>query len=139
VNNLDGPFDFKCPRHQFLSHIWSIHNNHNEDRVFDLGCRQIPIGQPDDCHETGWANGFDGPLTFQCPNAGVITGIASEHNNYNEDRRFKFQCCQSKAGTCISNCRYTGYVNSYDGEFNYNVKSGYVLRGVNSIHNNHNE
>jgi hypothetical protein len=44
VNNLDGHLQFECPReNQFISHITSVHDNHREDRVFDMSCADFPI------------------------------------------------------------------------------------------------
>ena len=33
-------------------------------------------------------------------------------------------------------CVYTDYVNTYDHVLNYRVPDGYIIRGVNSVHDN---
>lgn len=44
---------------------------------------------------TAYANEFKEAMVFQCTGEGFITGVESYHDNRYEDRRFKFQCCQS--------------------------------------------
>lgn len=39
-------------------------------------------------------------------------------------------------GMCLYNCFYSGWVNSYDGYFDYTVPPGHVMRGWTSIHDN---
>lgn len=39
-------------------------------------------------------------------------------------------------GMCLYNCFYSGWVNSYDGYFDYAVPPGHVMRGWTSIHDN---
>lgn len=41
-----------------------------------------------------YANNFDQPVAFQCPNGGVMDGVSSYHDNGAEDRRFRFYCCE---------------------------------------------
>ena len=44
VNSLDGHLQFECANeNQFISHITSVHDNHKEDRVFDMSCADFPI------------------------------------------------------------------------------------------------
>ena len=43
VNQYDSPVDFSCPLGQFISHFNSEHNDYYEDRVWNFGCRQIPL------------------------------------------------------------------------------------------------
>ena len=45
-------------------------------------------------HLSGYVNNFDQLVEYQCPNEGIPTGVDSVHSNRNEDRRFKFRCCQ---------------------------------------------
>lgn len=39
-------------------------------------------------------------------------------------------------GMCLYNCFYSGWVNSYDGYFDYTVPPGHVMRGWTSTHDN---
>ena len=48
---------------------------------------------------TDYENDLDGVLIFQCPHGGAVTGVSSFHDNGKEDRRFKFQCCESTGET----------------------------------------
>lgn len=43
--------------------------------------------------DAGYVNEMDKPLVFQCPRGGIIDGIESYHDNYFEDRKFRFRCC----------------------------------------------
>lgn len=40
---------------------------------------------------------------------------------------------------CLFNCYYSGLVNQYDGDLDYSVPDGHVMRGWTSVHDNHHE
>lgn len=42
-------------------------------------------------------------------------------------------------GNCLFNCYYSGLVNQYDGDLDYTVPDGHVMRGWTSVHDNHHE
>lgn len=143
LNKFDQPVFFQCPANQFLSHISSAHDNHYEDRVWDMSCSPLPpLGKGWDstvrnCRWTNYVNELDQPLTFQCPNEGFITGMASFHDDKTEDRRFKFQCCDAPgAGVVAHSCYFTSWANDWDGTLNFDVPRGKILRGVISYHSN---
>merc|ERR1712083_848554 len=79
--------------------MYSVHNNHREDRKFWLYCGSIRgirvvSGWNAGCRWTdNWQNWYDGNLNFQAPKDNVITGMSSEHSNRHEDRRYKFLTC----------------------------------------------
>ncbi|XP_028401918.1 hemagglutinin/amebocyte aggregation factor-like [Dendronephthya gigantea] len=120
-----------------ISGITSFHSNHHEDRSWSFQCRHNRKITPS-CVWSGWVNSYDNELLFQCPYKGVISGVHSKHNNHHEDRLFDFLCCSTKA-KWLSNCRWTGYVNTWDGSMNYVVPWNYVLVGAKSHHNNRRE
>ncbi|XP_056009464.1 uncharacterized protein LOC125680077 [Ostrea edulis] len=134
VNEYDQPFTFTCPQHQSISRVVSHHDNRREDRVFDLQCTTY-TEKTENCSWTDFVNNFDQPLAFQCPNGAVLDGIGSYHDNHQEDRRFKFYCCE-KPGMCLYNCFYSGWANKYDGDLDYTVPAGHVMRGMVSVHDN---
>lgn len=134
VNDYDKPFTFTCPSHQSINRVVSHHDNGAEDRKFDFQCTKYTEGT-ESCFWSEYANNFDQPVAFQCPNGGVMDGVSSYHDNGAEDRRFRFYCCE-KPGMCLYNCFYSGWVNSYDGYFDYAVPPGHVMRGWTSIHDN---
>ena len=43
LNSLDGPLHYQCPAHQSIKHVFSVHNNHAEDRQFSLSCADVPV------------------------------------------------------------------------------------------------
>uniref|UniRef100_K1R0B1 Hemagglutinin/amebocyte aggregation factor n=1 Tax=Magallana gigas TaxID=29159 RepID=K1R0B1_MAGGI len=138
VNDYDHPFTFTCPQHQSIQRVVSHHDNHKEDRVFDFTCSNYEDSKFDSCYWTEYVNDFDQPVIFQCPHGGVLNGVSSYHDNHREDRRFRFYCCESP-GNCLFNCYYSGLVNQYDGDLDYRVPDGHVMRGWTSVHDNHHE
>lgn len=138
VNDYDQPFTFTCPQHQSIQRVVSHHDNHREDRVFDFTCSNYEDSKFDSCYWTEYVNDFDQPVIFQCPHGGVLNGVSSYHDNHREDRRFRFYCCESP-GMCLFNCYYSGLVNQYDGDLDYTVPDGHVMRGWTSVHDNHHE
>ncbi|XP_041376727.1 dermatopontin-like [Gigantopelta aegis] len=136
-NWWDRPFQFSCPSGESLRRINSQHSNRYEDRLWKFDC--IHTGAKAACVWSGYVNGFDDPLLFQCANNGVITGIGSYHSNPTEDRRFKFRCC-SIPGKTLKNCRFsTSYHNTFDNDLNYYIPSNKVLKGAFSYHSNRHE
>nr|XP_034301845.1 hemagglutinin/amebocyte aggregation factor-like isoform X3 [Crassostrea gigas] len=134
VNEYDKPFSFTCPQHQSISRIVSHHDNHREDKVFDFTSSKY-TEFAENCIWSDYVNEFDQPVAFQCPLGKALDGISSYHDNDREDRRFKFYCCETP-GMCLYNCFYSGWVNSYDGDVDYRVPAGHVMRGMISIHDN---
>lgn len=136
LNSLDRPLFFECPVGQSIYKIRSKHHNRQEDREWDLQCRDS--NARGSCFWTGFLNRFDGFLSHRCPNNAVISGMYSEHSNHHEDRVFKVKCC-SVTGYTLRNCLTTPYVNDWDAMFTYNVQTGHHLIGIQSIHHNHYE
>eukprot|EP00754_Rhynchopus_humris_P021685 Rhum_TRINITY_DN14754_c0_g1::Rhum_TRINITY_DN14754_c0_g1_i1::g.113137::m.113137 len=54
--------------------------------VANKGCRLASFGF------SGWANDYDDLVNFKCRQGSVISGVYSTHDNYHEDRKFKFEC-----------------------------------------------
>eukprot|EP01084_Bolivina_argentea_P003177 5933_1 len=74
----------------------SMHHNFYEDRRWTFYCADDINHKRytfPNCGWTDWVNGYDAPVNFECPDNGVIRGIESVHNNYYEDRLWKFECC----------------------------------------------
>ncbi|XP_025109656.1 dermatopontin-like [Pomacea canaliculata] len=135
VNEYDQPFTFKCPASRVLSSIASVNHNYYEDRIWDFGCTIHPLeASITDCEWTStYANEFKEAMVFQCTGEGFITGVESYHDNRYEDRRFKFQCCQSPR-TVVHSCYFTTWTNNFDGNQNFSLPKGKLLRGVVSIY-----
>lgn len=47
---------------------------------------------------SGYVNNFDALVLYTCPTGGYLNGVFSVHDNYTEDRRYKFRCCTPRSG-----------------------------------------
>ncbi|XP_018949936.1 hemagglutinin/amebocyte aggregation factor-like [Cyprinus carpio] len=84
-----------------------------------------------------WHNNYDQPLNFQCPPGESISAISSYHNNYHEDRRWKFSCKPTFSwGT---DCFLSPYVNDFDKTFSFECPPHHVIAGISSYHDNYHE
>ncbi|KAL5005393.1 hypothetical protein ScPMuIL_018849 [Solemya velum] len=140
LNDMDGYLSFTCANQaHYVSRISSMHSNHAEDRQWDFECQPFPSveGTPT-CDWSDYANQFDYWLDFVCQTNSYLVGASSYHNNYYEDRRWKFFCC-SQPEVSYTDCEMTSYVNAYDGYMDYAVPSDYVITGVQGIHSNYYE
>ncbi|XP_048865555.1 hemagglutinin/amebocyte aggregation factor-like [Brienomyrus brachyistius] len=135
-NTFDGKLHFDCPYKQSISSIHSKHSNYYEDRLWEFQCQDTFNSNPE-CSWTSYVNDFDEEFTFVCPNNHIMTGMASHHRNYYEDRRWQFQCCRTN--NYYSKCEWTPYVNKYDEEFTWLVPKTNYLVGAESVHSNYYE
>ena len=53
----------------------------------DDDCSQLPFDQFE------WANTHRDYMNFTCDNGGIITGFKSDHDNGQEDRKWRIKCC----------------------------------------------
>ncbi|XP_046564165.1 dermatopontin-like isoform X2 [Haliotis rubra] len=133
VNDFNEPLLFKCPKGMSIASWESYHENSPEDRRHRFTCKTTRgLGK---CQWSGYVNQFEQPVSFQCPNNGVISGVSSIHSNGPEDRRFDFYCCSLRCEQLVQ-CQGTGYVNNWDGYLNFLVPVGRFLKGVSSVHHN---
>nr|XP_034332018.1 hemagglutinin/amebocyte aggregation factor isoform X2 [Crassostrea gigas] len=107
-NDFDQPLDFQCPSDlSFISRFKSTHSSFYEDRRFDFDCKNVPAVSGSvtcnwsglnfrNCQWTDYVNSWDSNVDYYVPAGSyVIRGVSSYHSNYYEDRRFKFEICQS--------------------------------------------
>lgn len=126
-------FQLACPDGQVIRHLESIHDNGQEDRVWNMTCAATPRWVDlIECEWSGYQNNYDEALIFQCPNDDIITGIESVHDNSRQDRMWSFQCCNPQDYVTHA-CLYTPFINTYDNVLSYRVPNDYVLRGVESL------
>lgn len=52
--------------------------------------------------------------------------------------RWSFTCCTTSK-FCTGNCKWSDYVNEFDGYMNWRVQEGYYLAGAQSYHENKHE
>jgi Skp family chaperone for outer membrane proteins len=86
----------QCPHNQYISSLYSIHNNGKEDREWTIGCKSFEHMTSRACSWTGWLNGYDGAFYFNCPNGNVLGGIKGEYSAPHRDRRFSAMCCETR-------------------------------------------
>ncbi|XP_075712005.1 hemagglutinin/amebocyte aggregation factor-like [Rhinoderma darwinii] len=137
VNSYDQNLHYECQSHQSINLIISIHDDEYEDRVWDFGCKNT-FSYPSYCSWSGYINNFDEEFTYVCPFGTVLSGMASYHQNIEEDRRWRYLCCQGET-TVQQNCRWSGYVNDFDNYLRWDAPSNYHLVGVQSYHDNSRE
>ncbi|XP_028412140.1 millepora cytotoxin-1-like [Dendronephthya gigantea] len=82
------------------------------------------------------ATPYDQTWARACLDNERFTKIVSRHNNYKEDRQWEFTC--EPSGVTLTNCKWTGYQNGYDGKLDYTCQDG-VINGIKSVHNNYYE
>merc|ERR1719244_2283878 len=85
ANRWDGPLLFECPENEYITRMYSVHDNHREDRRWKYGCRSL--GTSKSCRWTGYINEMDEDMTYN--GLGFISGFESYHSNKYEDRRWK--------------------------------------------------
>jgi len=141
VNDYDKFLNFTCPEGEYISQIFSVHDNHHEDRRFQFACVSDKEGiliDPPVCWWTEELNKLDKTLDSTCDNEGIISGFQSHHWSHEEDRRWRFYCCQPVEK--LHGCRHTEFINDYDEEMNYQIDNElWVIHGVYSIHDDHHE
>lgn len=119
-----------------IKSIGSIHDNHYEDRQWDIDCK--PAGYTMGISTwSPYANDYDGSMNFECNEGSVVTGMSSIHDNYYEDRRYQLMCSYLnnwKRGSCA----WTSYT-TYDASFVELTPTGKFLVGMKSQHNNYYE
>jgi len=86
--------------------------------------------------EYEFVNEYDQPFDFKCKEGESIDEIATEHDNYREDRRWDFTCKKNQVIT--KDCTWSGEVNNFDQDFDYKCEKG-VIAGIASHHDNHYE
>ncbi|XP_065928481.1 hemagglutinin/amebocyte aggregation factor-like [Magallana gigas] len=140
-NNWNQPLNFQSSSERpAIYQVVSTLHNFYEDRRFDFNCRQVPsVSGSINCKWSGYVNEYDANVLHTCSNGGYLNGVHSIHNNKKEDRRYKFRCCTPRSGFYHKNCKWTGWENKYDKTLNYFAPTAYVIKGVNSIHNNKKE
>ncbi|XP_075715929.1 hemagglutinin/amebocyte aggregation factor-like [Rhinoderma darwinii] len=96
VNDYDEVLDFICPLGEVLSGMKSENDNYYNDRRWKFSCCRGTSNYIVDCQLSDFVNVFDGRMNFIVPDGYVLVGAFSEHQNYFEDRIWKYQYCKSK-------------------------------------------
>ncbi|KAK7474466.1 hypothetical protein BaRGS_00034288 [Batillaria attramentaria] len=105
----------------------------------DYWYRMLLIRYDNSMAEYTKPNNYDGELNVTCPASKTITAIKSWHSNYYEDRQWQFRCSYTPGLRPLSNCRWTDYVNSFDGDLNYKCPGSSAIKGWYSVHSSYYE
>jgi len=94
INKWDASFSFSCPFRSVLNGVFSDNDDYYQDRRWKFKCCKLPknavVVQR---HFSGYMNDWDKDLDFVCHKSNeAIIAVSSYHDNYREDRRWKFQC-----------------------------------------------
>jgi len=138
ANNWDGQLNFECPLGEYVTRLYSYHNNWKEDRLWKYGCTYTPGIQFKPCYWSRDLNSWDHEINYSaCEHNGVgfISGFKSHHSNWHEDRIWKVKCCPLQ-DRCVDKCEWTGYINGWDDRMDHSTPNGYGIMGVQSDHHN---
>lgn len=134
-NTLDQPLLVICNNKYAFHRIESWHHNGAEDREYQFDCQFVAEVGFDQCSWTDYVNHFDKPAMYHCPADWVMTGVDSFHDNFFEDRRWRFKCCNFP-NYYTKSCQSSGYLNEFDQYINYYSPSGTLFTGAYSYHEN---
>ena len=119
--------------------VQSVYSDGARDRVWSWQCKNLKMNAYNSqCANTDYVNNFDEPMYFMCGSDQYIAGVDSYHNNWREDRRWRFTCC-SVRDLKIYSCRLTGYVNDFNQPLNFQAYPDEVITGVYGYHDNERE
>ena len=87
----------------------------------------------------GFVNNWDKPFVYQCPGRQTLSSVYSIHNNYYEDRRFKFSCRTGPHDVISTTCKWSEQRTYSDQPVNFMCSADWAITGVDSYHTNINE
>jgi len=133
-NDWDGRLNVR--KSEPLCGVRSEHSNSKQDRRFKIATCSILESD----HQSASAEyqlfptGLNERWQRYCPGNMVMTGMYSVYSGSAEDRVWRFYCREFK-NTRVQNCAWdVSYVNQYNGPAAKNCRSGQVLQGVRSVH-----
>lgn len=153
INFWDQPNDFECNPQEVVIGLTSRHNNDNEDRRWKVTCGLLQNQQDiqyylqsNDLHDyvntwhedftidysgrrTDKFGGSDGPYGW------ILWGLRSEHDNNQEDRRWRPYSAVMPAGMTCSPQAWSEYQNDPDEEFTFQCPDNSVMVGFSSKYN----
>lgn len=77
VNDFHEMVAFRCPDKGAITGVYSIHDNHKEDRRFSFKCCQVVNYPIKECKFTNYLNEWDGPMNYRVPDRFLLVGFAS--------------------------------------------------------------
>merc|ERR1712110_1148945 len=85
----------------------------------------------------GYINNWDGGMNWRTGGHTYVSGLMSHHNNGREDRRFR--PLVTTIGASQYGLTHTGFVNNWDGRFDFTCPHNKAIVGMTSYHHNHYE
>lgn len=144
-DNKDQLWDIGTGGVKAIVGLASEHDNNREDRRWKAYYSSTPgvrcaDGGGNSNAPSDWTveqNDLDKELDFTCPKNMIMAGIAGDHQNRQEDRRFQFRCCDvESSGFHISSVRTIGEVNEFDEKMDFTCAKNEVLVGLEAHHSN---
>ncbi|CAL1540936.1 unnamed protein product [Lymnaea stagnalis] len=127
---LSTSWAFECPNGSGLKILQSASIYATNDRQWSFTCGDDDAALTNlTCEWSPYVNDYYWMFNFQCPNEGVVTGMASDHNGY--DRRHTFLCC-FPTGYIAHACVFTPNINALGGFMNYRRPDNWYIRGFSS-------
>jgi len=83
----------------------------------------------------GWQNGWDEDHKLVCKHDHEASRIISEHDNWNEDRKWEWSCRKTPLLSGFIACKWHNNVNSLDETLNFKCPNHGVITGTKSYHN----
>ncbi|CAL1547648.1 unnamed protein product [Lymnaea stagnalis] len=93
-NEFDKPLDFQCGNDGIITGVESVNDNYYEDRKWSFQCCTATGYVVHACEDTSFVNAYDQPLNYRVPDGKVLRGVHSVHDNYYDDRIYKFNICK---------------------------------------------
>eukprot|EP01084_Bolivina_argentea_P029889 55454_1 len=127
---------------KYFCGLQSSHNNHKEDRIFKWKkCNVDDDNFIEDIFVLDWTP-FEDKWTRSCgcndesPNMAMM-GVKSIFIDDENDRKWRFQCGVLSAGYMTVSCGWSGYLNEYDGDVDFQCLSNGIIRSISSVYNDH--
>ncbi|KAK3736664.1 hypothetical protein RRG08_000263 [Elysia crispata] len=138
-NKLFADHRFTCPPGQVVSEIvGDVQGMFSKDRRWIVTCKDAPgNAKTTNCqwNRNNYVGCVLSTMLYQCPGDKVITGMGSDYKDEPtiSERQYMFYCCDVE-GHVPHSCEYTTFLNKYQGDLNYKVPKGKVLRGAYSFY-----
>ena len=140
-NELEAPQYCLCNKGERIVFVASVHNNHTEDRQWDLGCKAIPglTFGGDKWISITPGNGLDGAQEWNgVASNSFLVGFSSHHDNHREDRIYRFFTARSN-NFALHHCSGWRPLNDFDRPIKLQLGNEEVIAAIKSVHSNYYE
>jgi len=140
INGWDSQMNYKCGSAEVLVGLLSRHSDKRGDRIWKARCATLSgggnvvngiVGQ----HTTKYLNEWENPFDYSAEEGYVFNGLASEHQNSHEDRRFSIYYSRLNGIQC-RDLGWSNDVNNWDGGMNYKCRPNSAMIGLKSRYSN---